>query len=230
MKTIINKIKILAFGFLFSMLAVNNISIAQDTLHFRNGKLIIGTVTEITSVVVKYKKIDHVDGPIYSDLKNDIASINYKNGTNEKFEYQMPVQTITKPKETFVLVTKTYPELKRFGSKFLYGNELVGNREMHSILLGVNDPKISKHIRLAKKQAAWQYIGFGFFPCAIAALSIASETTGDPTANSTYFNDEMAGAAIMGVLGVACFATSITLKAKRNKNEAAALKLYQQNY
>lgn len=220
-KKYISKLFILGLCTLFAS-TLN--SIAQDTLHFRNGKLIIGKVTEITAVLIKYKKAENITGPTYSELKNDISMIRYNNGVSEKFEYQVPVKTTPKKMETFIPTAKVYPEMRAFGTKYFYGNELIGNREMHSILLSLNDRKISNHINLAKKQAKGQYIGFGFFPCAIAALYIGGESSGGG------FDDEVGAAAIMGALGVACFATSITLKSKRTKNEAAALKLYQLNY
>lgn len=202
-------------------------SIAQDTLHFRNGNLIIGKVTEITSILIKYKKAENITGPTYSELKNDIALIRYNNGTSEKFEYQVPIATTPKKVETFIPTAKVYPEMKAYGTKFLYGNDLIENREMHSVMLSLNDRKISNHINLAKQQAKGQYVGFGFFPCAIAALFIAGEAGSN---GNNGFNDEMGASAVLGALGVACFATSITLKIKRTNNEAAALRLYQQNY
>lgn len=218
-------------GLLIVSLTINKSSTAQDTLHFRNGSRVIAKVTEITEFQIKYKKIENLNGPIYSELKNDLSSIHYNNGTNESFQYQAPVKPTIKNADYYTVQAPKYPSLKPFGAtKFIYNDNVIGNREMHSILLNVNDPKITSHIKLAKKQAAGQYIGFGFFPCAIMAMAIASESSGDLTANSTYLSDEIAGATIMGALGVACFATSITLKAKRGKNEAAALKLYQQNY
>lgn len=232
MKTIIYKTKTLALGTLFTMLITTNISKSQDTLHFRNGSVVIGKVTEITEIQIKYKKSENLTGPTYTELKNDLASINYNNGTNETFQYQAPVQPIAKKEAYYVPKAPAYPSLKPFGAtKFMYNGAIIGNREMHSILLNLNDPKITSHIKLAKKQAAGQYIGFGFFPCAIAAMAIASQPSSNgPSSNNGYLNDEIAGSVVMGALGVACFATSITLKVKRSKNEAAALKLYQQKY
>lgn len=204
---------------------ISILSMAQDTLSFRNGSTQIVRVTEISTVLVKYKKLENPDGPTYSELKNDIFSICYQNGIKETFEYQAPVKPAEKQTSRYVIERKTYPELRHFGTtKFIYGNDVINNKEMHSVLLNLNDRKITQHILLAQKQAKGQYIGFGFFPCAIAGLFLASESGG------MQLNDEMMGAVIAGVAGVACFATSITLKMKRTQNEAAALKLYQQNY
>lgn len=227
MKTKLYKIKWMVF--FFCSFGLNSISIAQDTLHFRNGNLLIAKVTEITSHLIKYKKMEHLDGPTYSDLKNDIFSIVYVNGTTETFQYVEPIQPQVNKTESVVLQPKKYPKLIPFGAtKFTYDGSIIGNKEMHTVLLNLNDPRISKHIKLAQKQAKGQYIGFAFFPCAILAMAMASESTVDPSIN--YFDDEIAAATLMGALGIACFTTSVTLKVKRSKNEAAALKLYQQNY
>lgn len=212
-------------GILIMFLLANSVLNAQDTINFRNGGKIIGKVTEITVDLVKYKKLENLSGPTYSNTKNEISDIFYKNGTHESFSFQKPVQLQAPKKEEYLVVQKKYPELKAFGTtKFIYDRDIVSNREMHEILLNVNDPKITSHIKSAQKQAKGQYIGFGFFPCAIVGMFLVSES------NFQHLDDSILSGALVGAMGVACFATSITLKVKRNKNEAAALKLYQQNY
>lgn len=222
MKPLKNKKQI---GTFIVALMISVLGISQDTLSLRNGSTELVKVIEISTVLVKYKKVDNPDGPTYSELKNDISFIRYKNGMKETFEYQVPVKPIEKQATTYVIERKTYPELRAFGAtKFLYGNNIINNKEMHSVLLSVNDRKISEHIRLAQKQAKGQYIGFAFFPCAIAGVFFASES------REMRLNDETMAAVVAGVAGVACFATSITLKVKRTQNEAAAVKLYNQKY
>ncbi len=224
METVI-KYKAKAFGILFVFLFTNSVLSAQDTINLRNGGNIIGKVTEITVDLVKYKKIENLSGPTYSNAKNEISGILYNNGTRESFSFQKPVQLLPTKKDEYLVVQKKYPELKTFGTtKFIYDRDIISNREMHSILLNVNDPKITSHIKLAQKQAKGQYIGFGFFPCAIVGMFLVSES------NFQHVDDSILSGALVGAMGVACFATSITLKVKRSKNEAAALKLYQQNY
>ena len=50
----------------------------------RDGQQQIGKVLEISLTEVKYKKVDNIDGPTYSELKNNISAIKYKNGTKIK--------------------------------------------------------------------------------------------------------------------------------------------------
>lgn len=230
MKTL--KYKTIASGLTLFLLAINSLSIAQDTLHFRNGSQTIAKVIEITSVVVKYKKLDNLDGPTYSDLKNDLTSITYKNGMTEKFEYQMPAKPIEiKKTDDYAVAKKRYPELSPFGqTKFSYERGIIGNHEMHSILLNVNDPKISSLIKTAKRQERGQYIGFAFFPCMLASGVILAEAASGAFLSDGAFNDAALGSGLFAIAGVACVATSISLKVKRTHNEKEALKLYRQNY
>ena len=60
-------------------------SFGQDTLYTVNGQKIPGKVIEINQNEIKYKKADNPDGPIYVVDKNDIALIEYKNGSKELY-------------------------------------------------------------------------------------------------------------------------------------------------
>ena len=57
----------------------------QDTIYTRNGEMIPAKVYEITQNEVKYKKPSNPDGPMYVAEKNDIAVIEYQNGSKEIF-------------------------------------------------------------------------------------------------------------------------------------------------
>ncbi len=58
-------------------------SFAQDVITLKNGTLINGNVIEISSTLVKFKKVS--DGPIYTMNVSDLSSITYKNGTVDEF-------------------------------------------------------------------------------------------------------------------------------------------------
>ncbi len=192
---------------------------AQDTLQFRNGKEAIGKVTEITSTLVKYKKSD--DGPLYSEFKNDLAMVKYNNGSSEKFEFKLPEAPIVVKREV-----KSNPKLEALGSKYMWGKEIISNREMHQMLLNTKDKEISQCITEAKQQARGQYIGFLAIPCiAIGAGLLAATAEGGMDQA-----EGLSSAGVVSAIGIACFATSITLKVKRTRNEAKAVRLYQQKY
>lgn len=58
---------------------------AQDVIVKRDGSQLSGKVIEITETVVKYKKADNPDGPLYSLSVDDILRINYENGDSDVF-------------------------------------------------------------------------------------------------------------------------------------------------
>jgi len=63
----------------------SNIIQAQDTLSMRSGENILVKVIEVGTSEVKYKKLDNLNGPVFSILKSDLLMIKYANGTNEDF-------------------------------------------------------------------------------------------------------------------------------------------------
>jgi hypothetical protein len=80
----------------------SNIIKAQDTLSMRSGENILVKVIEVSNVrlkqkntfkgyievgtaEVKYKKLDNLNGPIFSILKSDLLIIKYENGTKDDF-------------------------------------------------------------------------------------------------------------------------------------------------
>jgi len=80
----------------------SNIIQAQDTLSMRSGENILVKVIEVSNVrlkqkntfkgyievgtaEVKYKKLDNLNGPVFSMLKSDLLMIKYQNGTSDDF-------------------------------------------------------------------------------------------------------------------------------------------------
>ena len=63
-------------------------AISQDTLFTRGGQVIPAKVYEITQTEIKYKKPSNPDGPLYTISKEDIAVIEYKNGSKDVFQSQ----------------------------------------------------------------------------------------------------------------------------------------------
>jgi hypothetical protein len=69
----------------FLFICSSNIIKAQDTLSMRSGENILVKVIEVGTSEVKYKKIDNLNGPIFSILKSDLLIIKYENGTKDDF-------------------------------------------------------------------------------------------------------------------------------------------------
>jgi len=63
----------------------SNIIEAQDTLSTRYGENVLVKVIEVGTTEVKYKKLDNLNGPIFSMLKSDLLMIKYENGTSEEY-------------------------------------------------------------------------------------------------------------------------------------------------
>lgn len=62
--------------FLLSTIAV----LAEDVIYFSNGNQQRGTVLEINSTEVKYKKSDNPNGPTYVVNRAEVQMIEYSNG------------------------------------------------------------------------------------------------------------------------------------------------------
>lgn len=59
---------------------------AKDVIVLRNGGIINGIVTEVSTTEVKFKKASNPNGPIYIMDKNEVLSVKYENGEIDKFE------------------------------------------------------------------------------------------------------------------------------------------------
>ena len=66
----------LFFGGLFSVYA-------QDLIILRNGNVIEAKVAEISPTEIKYRRFNHLDGPIITIARTDVLSIRYENDTVE---------------------------------------------------------------------------------------------------------------------------------------------------
>jgi hypothetical protein len=106
----------------------SNIIKAQDTLSMRSGENILVKVIEVSNVrlklkntfkgyievgtaEVKYKKLDNLNGPVFSMLKSDLLMIKYQNGTSDdiskeaqKIKNQKIWMTLRGPLLTVVLL------------------------------------------------------------------------------------------------------------------------------
>ena len=63
----------------------SNIIKAQDTLSMRSGENILVKVIEVGTSEIKYKKLDNLNGPVFSMLKSDLLIIKYQNDTKDDF-------------------------------------------------------------------------------------------------------------------------------------------------
>ena len=70
------------FVAMFFLLGLSSIS-AQDLIVLKNGEIIEARVLEISPSEIKYKRIEHLDGPTIVINASDVLSIRYENGRQE---------------------------------------------------------------------------------------------------------------------------------------------------
>ena len=63
---------------------------AQDIIYKENGQQVKAKVKEITEVSIKYKRYDHLEGPLRNIPKREVFMIIYENGKREKFVSEKP--------------------------------------------------------------------------------------------------------------------------------------------
>ncbi len=63
-------------------------SYCQDIITTTSGDDILAVVTEVLPNIVKYKKYDNLEGPLYTLKKSEIFMINYENGSKDIFTTQ----------------------------------------------------------------------------------------------------------------------------------------------
>ncbi len=158
---------IVVFSLLFCFLT----GVAQDIIIKRDGSQLTGKVLEITETVVKYKKADNPDGPLYSISVDDIVRINYENGNAD----------------IFVDDTTTTP------ASVLAGNTgKVSDTELYKMYKLQDNPyKVPNRIR------TWGFIGGGAMVAAGVAIILASPTDEwGNISNACFIGIGVAGAGI----------------------------------
>lgn len=72
-------------------------ALAQDTIYTRNGETVAAKVYEITATEIKYRKPSNPDGPLYVMSKEEVAVIEYKNGSKDVFQKEASNSTNAAP-------------------------------------------------------------------------------------------------------------------------------------
>lgn len=67
------------------LLLISSACYAQDVITLSDGRNIQAKIIEITADVVKYKRFDNQDGPLFSVALNTITKVKYANGSEEFF-------------------------------------------------------------------------------------------------------------------------------------------------
>lgn len=159
---------------------------AQDTIRFKNGVTKAVKVSEIGLSEVRYNDFSNPTGPIYVVNKNEISSIRYSNGVEDKFSdvapsaSANPAPVVTKPINDRI-------DIKR--GDLYYNGRRVGEVKLQRLVnLCPDAEKQNKMIPVMqdmkeykKKQYLFGFLGLGLglvsLPVGIIATGISEDAT-----------------------------------------------------
>lgn len=123
---------------LFILLLCSSMIInAQDTLSMRTGEKIQVKVIEVGISEVKYKKLDNINGPVFSSLKSDLLTIRYENGSKDDFSSIKKIELSKSDESGYILghddAIKYYKGYKIAGTAVLITTAL----PFYGIFLGI---------------------------------------------------------------------------------------------
>ncbi|OFX21106.1 MAG: hypothetical protein A2041_05760 [Bacteroidetes bacterium GWA2_31_9b] len=178
--------------FLILFLGIFNNAFSQDVILLKNGEEIKAFVNEIDINIIKYKKFENPNGPIYNLKKTDVISVTYENGTKDVFSEPLK-EIIQEPKQNYDVLIAKHGIVKQNGTT-------LSKNEVRSIMVNNNDALelYNSGKNLCFTGEIFSYAGLGII--LIAAVVESKEIYTDNSA------------AIVGVIGgVACLATSMTV-------------------
>jgi len=109
--------KIIVFIVILFIAMIHSIA-AHDLIILRNGSIIDANVLEISPTEIRYRRLDHLDGPVIVIFISEVLTIRYQNGTTQVFGNAPPSQTprtqtpATPPRDTTSIINP---------NKFIFG-------------------------------------------------------------------------------------------------------------
>ena len=100
---------------------------SQDIIIKNDKTELKAKVLELTEDVVKYKKFEMLDGPIYSINKADVFMIMYSNGTKEYVESKLPQKASSTSAATTVYSDSKDPNVMHKSGVYIYDPSDVNN-------------------------------------------------------------------------------------------------------
>jgi hypothetical protein len=216
---------------------------AQDSIMKTNGRVIAAKIMEISPTEIKYKKWEFQDGPTYIESKSGISYLRFSNGLKEEFAPAANAGPVvinpSSPPPTEANADYYDPnpnrsaggnavsKMRPIGSKYIYQERKIGEREMQTILMKTQNKDIVRHIQTAKDSHKLQYIGFAAIPLGIGAIAaLASSVNYNGSLNEGY----LAASGVMLVAAIACPIASGIFKHRRTTNNRQAVQLYNEKY
>ncbi len=138
---------------------------SQDVIILRSGDEIPSVVSEIGIDVIKYKKADNPEGPVYTIEKAKVFMIKYANGTKDVFDTQQ-AQTVTQPVTPAPVITEpTGPAYLVYKRGIRLGDRALSDSEVTALYAPY--PDIMKHYKSGQALTIlgdvcqWSVIGAG---------------------------------------------------------------------
>ncbi|MBL0048464.1 MAG: hypothetical protein IPP32_10260 [Bacteroidetes bacterium] len=232
-----NKSLLLPFFIAFLMcLGVKN-TWAQDTIYKRNGDIIVAQLLEVTPQLIKFKKIELPDGPIYSLERKELFMIRYKNGTKDLFLDEKPVATddyavapIPKkrnPREDM----RTDSPISIDGYHYSIGYFSLSPKKVDELILSKNDKPLSLMVKSAQSDKHTSKL-LAFAPIPLGVGSYITLIAGSISAGNygAYPTNYLAFGGILAVAALGTGITSIVLNVRSKKMRKEAVMHYNLTY
>ncbi|OFX88722.1 MAG: hypothetical protein A2W99_04440 [Bacteroidetes bacterium GWF2_33_16] len=189
------KSKLLLLTLLFFGLC--NSIFAQDILLLKNGDELKVIVSEVSLDVIKYKKFENPDGPLYLIEKEKVAMITYKNGSKDVFS-EMPI--VQKEEQQPIQQQKSYKVLTEKRGIVKQNGITIKKNEIRTIMSENTDA-----LNLYNSGQSLILAGEVFSYAGLGIVLIAAVVE-----NRNVYKDNVA--AMVGVIGgVACLGTSMVV-------------------
>lgn len=164
------------YFFLCLLLLATNVS-AQDIITKADGSKIDAKIEEITESVIRYRRVNNPNGPLYSISISNVVSVLFENGTTEKFtQTQLPTssggQTINNPR------TFSDYQLLNMNTNYNEPQELYDKAKKYRLTGWIGGGTFLA-VGLAVGIWGWSYDGgyngmVNFFICAGTGIGVAS--------------------------------------------------------
>ena len=110
---------------------------SQDTIIQKSGDEFQGKVIEVGVTEIKYRKIDSLDGPLYSIMRTDVAMIRYENGTKDIFNAEKKSEVILKPTPTPKIYSQGEIDANKYYSDYSSAGTLTLFVSLFSPIIGL---------------------------------------------------------------------------------------------
>lgn len=201
---------------------------SQDTLFHKSGEIQAVKVSEINPQLIKYKKFENLNGPVYSISISDVQRIKYSGGQIDSFNVALTPAVIATPTIP-VAENSTRKKMSCIGSQIFIDEYQIGTDELLGIINSFPDATAKQKMKISYKQMrAHGDIATGSLACGLvlgclAVIGTAPFVTG---LTDDYFipTDEGMQVAMVGILcGGAMRITGFAVsKSQRNKKKAKA--------